>query len=141
MKQAIIVALIFFIFLPAIADDDATDGGYYDKGFIPRTTEFGVGEIEEGVDLFSGSSTITIPLATLKGVAGFEYDLNISYNSSAATAYTDPGTFGNGWFFSHPYIARESTAVLTSEVVFSDDEENYKYWLILPEGSFEIRLT
>ena len=67
--------------------------------------------------------------------------MNISYNSSAATAYTDPGTFGNGWFFSHPYIARESTAVLTSEVVFSDDEENYKYWLILPEGSFEIRLT
>jgi RHS repeat-associated protein len=125
----------------ADADDEAADGGYYDKGFIPKTTEFGVGSIQEGVDCFTGSSTLTMPLTTLKGAEGFEYELNISYNSSAATPYMDPGTFGSGWFFSSPYIARESTAVCTGGVVFGEEEKGDRYWLILPEGSFEIVRT
>lgn len=143
----LIMSLLLLVAIPVFGaegegDSDVTDGGGYDQGSPPTTTQFGVGSISESVNLFNGNLSLTMPLCTLKGTAGFEYQLNLGY-SAPASPYEDPGQFGLGWFFSTGYIERQSTMVDTGvqepeRIVFSDQQSDDRFWLVMPEGSFEI---
>lgn len=139
----LILSLLLLVAIPVLGaegegDSDVTDGGGYDQGTPPTTTQFGVGSISESVNLFNGSLSLTMPLCTLKGTAGFEYQLNLGY-SAPASPYEDPGQFGLGWFFSTGYIERQSTMIgINDAITFSDQPQDDRFWLVMPEGSFEI---
>jgi YD repeat-containing protein len=140
MKSIGFLFTMLILSLPLVvhSDDDATDGGGYDEGYPATTTQFGVGTVSENVNLFSGGSSVTIPLCMIRGTAGFEYDLNLGH-SGPASPYLDPREFGLGWFFSTPYIERQDSPIRANVYhSYVDQPEDNRYWLILPEGSFEI---
>ena len=64
----------------------------------------------------TGAGTVTVPIATSKGRAGFSPQLSLSYDSSGSN-----GPFGFGWSLSLPSITRKTNKGLPR---YADEEES-----------------